>query len=503
MTQVDVQTAVDVTSDLEDAIGEKVGDDTVQQFKKKSVSGAAAYMIRTLFLQLLNMAALAILAFYLNEKDVGIYGVAVQFIGLLTFFSDVGLGSALIQKKSDPTNNEYRSVFTVQQLLSLGIFAITIVVWWLGTFKAQLGDAGGWVLLALGISFPLVTLKTIPSVMLERKLDFHKLTIPNIAEQIVYNVILIALAINGFGVIAYAYAIMARTLIGIIIMQFLQPWSFGFSFDMKALKELLGGGVKFQLNDVIARVKDQLFYLYLAKFLSIEQFSYISLAKQYSQLPYQLTVQNVIAITFPAYARLQHSPQLLKRAIEKTLFFISLAIFPLLVGMAIFITPVIALIPGYHKWQPAILTFVLFTISIGWGALSTPLTNTLNAIGKINTTLKLMVFWTVLTWVLTPIALKVWGFNGVAWATFAISFTSVLPMWAVKEVVPVDIWDQVWRQLSAAAIMALVGVVGLSWWSQSWLHLIIGMGVTVAAYGISILLIGRDKVFIELKSLRK
>ena len=44
----------------------------------------------------------------------------------------------------------------------------------------------------------------------------------------------------------------------------------------------------------------------------------------------------------------------------------------------------------------------MFALSVGWAAISTPLVNTLNAIGKINRSLKLMVIWTLLTWIVTP-----------------------------------------------------------------------------------------------------
>lgn len=475
----------------------------IAEMKKKTVSGAVSYMVRTVILFAIGFVSSLLLAAYLSPADFGIYGVVTQIIGILTFFSDIGLAAALVQKHKEPTTTEYRTVFTVQQVLSWLIFGITFLVGFSGIITPTVGTAGIWVLMALGFSFPLASLKTVSSVRLERKLDFSKLVLPAIFEQVAYNGALIFCAIRGMGVASYTVAVLARSIIGVIVMLWIEPWPIGIAWDQQAIRSMLGHGVKFQLNDFLARIKDQLFYLFLGLRLPIHEFGYISFAKQWSFLPYQLTVQNVIAITFPTYSRLQHDKNLLKKAIEKTTFFISLAIFPMLVGMCVFVIPFTSLIVKYQKWQPAVFTFILFTLSIGWGAISTPLTNTLNAIGKISVTLKLMIFWTALTWILTPLFMWKFGFNGVAWAAFAIGFTSILPIIEVRKIVNVDIWDQVWRQLLASIVMAVVGVLGLSYWQQSLVWMFGGMALTGFVYVVSVIVIGKEKLFAEVQSLRK
>jgi O-antigen/teichoic acid export membrane protein len=208
------ETAIDVSDDTEDVFD----DEKVAQLKKKTVSGAASYMIRTTLLHGLSIVSVGVLAAYLTEADVGIYGIVLQIVGLLAFFSDIGFGSALIQKKTEPTLTEYRTVFTVQQLLAATIFIITVGIAASGVLEPKIGHAGAWVLIALGFSFPAVTLKTISSVMLERKLDFGTLVIPQVVEQVLYNGVLMILAVQGFGVMAYCYAILARTIAGVALM---------------------------------------------------------------------------------------------------------------------------------------------------------------------------------------------------------------------------------------------------------------------------------------------
>jgi len=474
----------------------------LKDIKKKSVSGAVSYFIRTLLLQGIGLISIFVLSSYFSPEDFGIYGFVIQIIGILIFFSDVGLAASLIQKKTPPTEADYRSAFTVQQILSWFIMGVILIILAMGFVQNKTGETGKWILLALGISFPLATFKTIPSVILERKLDFSKLIIPQIFEQIAFHGLLIYLALNGSGSIAYAYAILARSIVGVVVMFVLQPWSIGFALNKTSLKSLLGFGVKFQINDFLARIKDQLFYLVLAMFLPLRDFGYIQWAKNWSMYPYNLTVQNMMAITFPAFSRLQGHSLALKKAIEKSLFFITAAIFPILVGMSVFIFPFISLVPKWGKWQPAALSLILFSLSIAWSAVSTPLTNTLNAIGKINWTLKLMVMWTVLTWILTPVGIYFFGFNGVAISALLISFTSVLSVYFVKKIVPIDFIDQVWRQLLASVVMSIVGVIGMQFWSQGYLQFSVGVILTGLTYAVTLLIVGKDKVLTEIRSLR-
>lgn len=473
-------------------------DQQLELLKRRSIHGVFSYFLRTLALQAVGFVALIFLSQFLSPSDFGIYGLVTQIIGLLIFFSDVGLAAVLIQKKFEPTLAEYRAAFTLQQVLSWLIVLVVVLLLSSNILDQKIGAAGQWLLLALAFSFPLATLKTIPSIMLERELNFSKLVIPQMFEQVVFYGIVVVMAWQGMGVMAYTYAVIFRSLIGVLVMNLLKPWAVGLNFNQTVLRSLLQYGIKFQLNDFLARIKDQLFYLAVGLYLPNREFGLVTWAKNWSMYPYQLTVQNIMTVTFPTFSRIQHQKQLLARAIEKSIFTITLVIFPIITGMSLFIGPLTHVFVGFQKWQPAVLSFILFCLSIAWAAISTPLTNTLNALGKINTTLKLMLFWSGLTWVLTPVALVLWGFNGIAIASFAISLTSVLVVILTKKVIPFRFFDQVWRQVFASSVMAVCGLLSLRYISSKE-TLLLSMVFVATVYFVSIILIGRGKIDKELR----
>ena len=481
----------------------ELSNEEIEQIKKKSVKGVFSFFFRTLILQGVGLVSAFILSAFLSPEDFGVFGIVTQIIALLVFFSDIGLAASLIQKKTEPTEDDYKTAFTIQLILSWFIFFIVLLIIKLGFLEVKIGNQGVLVLLALAISFPLATFKTIPSIILERRLDFNKLVLPAIFEQVFFHAILIVMAWKGYGVISYFYAILCRSVVGLIVIQILQPWAPKIKIDKASLKGLLNFGLKFQLNDFLARIKDQLYFLALGAFLPLKDFGYMQWAKNWSMYPYNLTVQNVMSITFPTFSRLQAHKDLLKRAIEKSIYFIALFIFPILVGMSVFIYPLTELIGKYQKWQPAVLSFVLFSLSVGWSAISTPLVNSLNAIGKINQTLKLMVMWTVLTWVLTPILLWKFAFNGVAIAAFLISFTSIFSVLMTKKYIEIQVIKNVWAQLVASLLMAAFGILGLKWWGTSYIFFFGGGLTSVLIYALVFFVLSKDRFLLELRSLKK
>jgi O-antigen/teichoic acid export membrane protein len=209
-------------------------------------------------------------------------------------------------------------------------------------------------------------------------------------------------------------------------------------------------------------------------------------------------MDNVIKVTFPAYARLQDNKEFLGKAIEKSIFFVSVIIFPLTLFMIFAIKPLVFIIPKYTKWEPALLPFYLFAASSLFASVSTPLTNVLNATGKIKTTLKLMVLWTVLTWVLTPIFVLLWNFSGVALATLLVSTTVFLPVLLVKRIVDFAFIGNVGKPFLAATMIGIALYLIMPQLQKDLLGLVVMVTLGVIIYSVAMFVLAKEKI---LKSL--
>lgn len=402
--------------------------------KKKSIAGIVALTSRTFVLQIIAFGATFLLTIFLSPSIFGIFYVVSAIIAFLGYFSDIGLAAALIQKKETLTDEDLKTTFTIQQLLVGTTVIIAILLSSLLAGFYRLDNSGLWLMRALIIAFFLSSLKTIPSVILERDLNFHKLVIPQITETLGFYLVAVLLAWRGLGVASFTWAVITRAVVGLVSIYIISPWKIRIGLSIPTAKHLLHFGIPFQLNSFLALIKDDLLIVFLGKVLPFAEVGYIGWAKKWAEVPLRLIMDSIIRVTFPAFSRLQHEPKILGAAIEKTLFGLSLTIFPITVGLLFFMAPFVSFIPKYQKWEPALLSFYLFAIASAIAALSTPLTNALNAVGKIKTTLWLMVLWTTSTWLLTVIFIYLFGFNGVSLALLLITSTLWLVISLVKRI---------------------------------------------------------------------
>jgi O-antigen/teichoic acid export membrane protein len=283
-------------------------------------------------------------------------------------------------------------------------------------------------------------------------------------------------------------------------MYVVSPWVPGLALDRLSAKKLLSFGVPFQANSLLALAKDDLLTVFLGKILPFSEVGFIGWAQKWANMPLRFIMDNVIKVTFPAYARLQDNLSALKSGIEKALFAVCFLTFPALVGLAILASPLVEFLPRYMKWQPALMALYFFCLQASFASVSTILTNVLNATGRIKTTLKLMVLWTILTWIFTPIFIYFWGFNGVAPAAVLVATTVVLPIWLVRRIVDFALWDNVGKPLLGALIMGgalwLITPFVVSDLPSTGLTVLLGAIIYLAV----MLLLARKKIF-EAKNL--
>lgn len=492
----------------QESVGESIVEQQIeemaqlQEVKTRSVKGVIALLARTGFLQIVAVGATLALTIFLEPAEFGVFAIVTAAVDILVYFSDIGLAGALIQKHKI-SDEDLKTTFTTQQLLSIGLMMIGLSAASVIGQTYQLSLAGIWLFRALLVSFFLSNLKTIPSILLERKLEFKKLVIPQIIETVSFYVTAVVLAWRGFGVSSFTWAILIRSVLGLIAIYLISPWRPIVGFVGRSFRSLVSFGGLFQLNSLLGLVKDRLLVVYYGAILPATQIGYLQWGERWALFPLRLVVDNVGKVTFPAYSRLQNDKGSLTKAIEKSLFFTTLIIFPVLTGMIILAPSVIQIIPRYQKWQPALLALILFSINGMWSGVSTTLTNAFAAMGRIKINLKLMVMWTTLTWALTPIFIGWWGYNGVAVVSAIVATTSIIPMIIIKRLLPVRLGVNILPQLAGALLMGLILRPLSSAFILQPLSFILIIFLGAILYSAILLLLIPGKIKLEISSLKK
>jgi len=420
--------------------------------KSRSIISLVSLLCQSGYSAFLGLGANLILTILLSPTIFGIYITVLSIISLLNYFSDIGLAASLIQKK-EISNDDVKTTFTVQQLLIISLlfigFSLTSVV----QRFYNLPQEGVYLYWALLVSFFISSAKTIPSIFLERKIQFHKIVVVQVVENTVFYVTVSLLALWGFGITSFTYAVLVRAVVGLVLIYSISFWLPQIGISGQSLRMLLSFGLPFQASSFLALFKDDLITLFLSKILGFAGVGYVGWAKKWAEAPLRIVMDNVTKVLFPVISRMQDDKKKVGLIIEKIIYFQTALLAPLMLTAAFVMPKLIYIIPKYAKWSPAIPIFYIFVLSSFLVTYSAPFINVFNALGKTKLSLMFMTFWTVLMWLLTPVMSERFGYYGFPIVHLMISLTFGLVIWQAKKLFPLNLLSNIIPFIVAAAVM--------------------------------------------------
>lgn len=458
---------------------------TLDLVKKKAIKGVVTLTGRTIFLQLISVGAGFLLTIFLAPDQFGTWIAVQAFLSIFSIFQDIGLAAALIQKKETPSRKALETTFTIQNILVLCIVFVIFLATPIYRQLAHLDQQSVYLAWALAINFLFASLMSIPSILLERRLEFSKFVIPGIVGQILYQLVVVFLAWQGFGISSFSIAVLIGGFSSLVLMYVINPWRPGLAIDRNSLKDLLRFGLPYQINQIIAKIKDDGIIVLLTIILGPANIGLLGWAKKWPTQLLSLVMDPVTRVTFPAFSRMQSHPEELSKAVSKSIFFICLLVFPSLIVLILFSPTLVSFIPKYIKWQPALLALGLMSVNAAWAAVSTPLTNVLNATGRIKTTFYLMIMWTVLTWIFLPILSLRFGLNGAAAGYALVGTSSFIAIIVTLRVIKINFLESVGKPLLGSIVMLGILLLGRQLIPVSWIGIIALSALSIIVYSIS------------------
>lgn len=459
-----------------------------EEIKNKTIRSIVALTGRQMVSQVISLLTLIPLGMFLSPTALGTFVAVIAITPFFNFFVDLGLGSALIQKKEEPSPDDLKTVFTVQTVLVGLIILIGYLLTGLLKKYTNLSIDGVNLYHVLLIVLFISSLKSIPSILMERHIVFERQIIPSIIEQFIYSLIVVFLAFKGFGVASYSWAFAVSALVGLPIYYYLSPWKITFGVSKDSFRRLFSYGILYQSKTFLSLVKDNLLIIFLSGLPHVGTYGLgqVGWWQRWAYSPYNFIVSSVTKVTFPTYARVQDDKEKLRAGIERSLFVVSLVMFPIAMTMAININKVLLMFPKYQTWGPGLPAFYFLCAGAAVSSLSGILVNTLDSTGHVKTTSLLMIFWIILIWPLTIFLVNLYGFTGVAAAPFFVSLTVFLTAFLVNRVVKFNFVGSFIKPLVAALTMGTVMYLV----PNLFLSLILGAII----YLVVIWLLARDKL---------
>ena len=448
-------------------------DQHYSEIKRNSIVSTLSLFFQSGYSALLGLVANLVVTILLSPAIFGMYITVMSLISVLNYFSDIGLAASLVQKK-ETAIDDFITTFTIQQFLVV----VIICIGFLGTSVVKsfykLPQEAVYLYWALLVSFFTSSLKTIPSILLERKIAFQKIVLVQITESTVFYVAVILFAILKFGLMSFTIAVLLRSVVGLILIYVVSPWKPSFGISKKSLHELLSFGVPFQASSFLALFKDDLITLFLGKVVGFEGVGYIGWAKKWAEAPIRIIMDNITRVLFPVLSRLQHDKEKIKQLIEKIMFYQTALLTPAILGLALSMDDIVHIIPKYAKWAPALPLLYIFCVSAFLASFSSPLINLINSLGKAKIPFIFMLFWTIITWILTPILTHYLGYYGFPLTVMIVSFTSIFVIRKAQEFIPFHIFATIYKPFFSSIAMGIVMILI----RQFFHHSIIGLLIT-------------------------
>ena len=385
-------------------------------------------------LQASKVVVALILARLLTPHDYGIAGMVLVFSTLVYVFSDVALGSALVQRRT-LTELDRSTVFWTSAAVGSLFTAVGIAASW--PLAAFFGEPAVQPLLAaLSLSFVVTALGTTQKALLMRDLDFRRLELRLIGATFAGAIVGIAAAASGAG----AWAIIGQQVTIAVgstaLLWVASRWRPQLRFSVASLRSLAGfsGGIfGTRLLFYVSRNADNLL---VGRFLGASALGVYALAYNLMLMPMERLAGPVQEVLFPAFSKMQDQPRRLAAAWLRVNRAIAAVSVPSMLGLII-VAPEFVTVALGAKWEPAIPVLQI----LAWAGLLQSLqrlnSSVLQARGRAGTLFGFAALAATLNLAGFAVGLQ-WGIVGVA-AAYAATNTLLQPLYTVLTARSVEI----------------------------------------------------------------
>lgn len=310
----------------------------------------------------LQAGALLLLARLISPEEFGVVGAAMVVVHFSIIFSQLGIGSALVQHPNLETRH-IRTGFTVSLLFGL---LLTVFVTLLAPVIAAFFQMQQLIniLMILSIVFFLQGVSVVSESLLKRQLDFRLLTSIEVSSFAVgYGVVGVGLALLKYGSWALVGATLIQALMKSILLLFFQGHQKRLSLDKQTLRELFYFGSGLTIGRIFLYFANQGDNMVIGRWLGAETLGIYGRAYQLMVMPASLFGRAVDKVLFPALAKVQDSSQRLAAAFKRGMALTALFVLPASAVMFIMAPEIILVLLG-SAWQEVIVPFRILAVGM-------------------------------------------------------------------------------------------------------------------------------------------
>lgn len=295
----------------------------------------------------------------LSPEDYGYVAMADVAFGFFTLVLGSLFSPFLIQSKDLPESS-LKHVFGMVLVVHFFLFAAQYLLSDLFGLYFQSAVVPD-ILKVTSVCFLFMALETIPNALLVRDMKFKKVSIIAAIANSVAAVATLALAYLGYGFWSLIFGEVICVVLRTVLTLLVQPISFLPTLSGTAFKPMFAFGGLLSVHSLFAYFFLHMDIAIAGRFMTAAEIGVFALSLQFALMPHKKIMPMLRTVAFPAFARIQDQPEVIRRYLTKAQRLCVLITVPIFWGVSAVADQLVPLALG-EQWISAVIPTQLILI---------------------------------------------------------------------------------------------------------------------------------------------
>lgn len=329
--------------------------------KQKLVKTGIWQVLNTVVVLLSQIVANALLAREVSPEEFGLMAITNAFVNFASFFSEAGMGDALLQRKVVEPQHKNAALYFSVLVSGLLYVILYFTAPWIADFykKPELVE----ILRVLGFSFILLSLGSSSLNLMQKNFNFKQVFFSDSLSLLVSNILGVTLAYMGYGVWSLVWSILFYNAARLVMVWILEPIPLKLGATLRHWKDLAGYGAGLTLVRLNNYVSGFGIMLEIGKLVSIAMVGAFERSYRYTNLPVRYIGDMLQRIMMPFMAKMQDEDDKLYTFFYRGLSFSNSMLVPISIFGLVFCEPIVVILLG-KTWSNAIIPMQILFLSL-------------------------------------------------------------------------------------------------------------------------------------------
>jgi O-antigen/teichoic acid export membrane protein len=476
----------------------------LQSLKGKVVNGVLWNAIQLIVNKGFGFVIKLVLARLLFPDQFGLVGMAVVFTSFVQVFNDLGIGAALVQRKAENLKEaHFHTAFWTGIAWSIGVYLV--IAFLVAPFAASFYNEPmlRQIIPVLSIGVLSSPINLVHNAQLTREMNFKKLAVISNMSTLFSGVVALVLAYMGAGVWSLVFNSVATFLIAMPLYFRATGWTPKLIWEKEAFRDVFGFGVFTTGTGLFNALITNIDYLLIGKLLSAAALGTYTLAFVLTDTFRNQLMLMMGKVMYPVYGQKQDDILTIKRYYLKVVKYNSICIYPVMIFYVILGEPFMLDFFG-QKWSEAILPLKLLALSVMVHLLVNSHASLIRGLGKPRLEMKIQLVKALVFYI--PLIYAGIHYYGIAGAAGAYVLNKVIEVFIaqyyLKKLIHISFKELMFHMKAPLLASAVAFTVTYSLYSLGLHYLLCAVALAIS-YGITIWLLMKAEINVQLKEIKK